>query len=302
MDHDRRSAPARRSSDASRPSEGVKASAERPLAGRTVLAVFAHPDDESLACGGTLARLSDAGARVVLMCASRGENGSISDPALVPDGNLASVRTRELQEAAAILGIADLMILDHPDGDLRWAHVPQLHAEIVAAVEEYRPDAVITFAEDGLYWHLDHVGVHERTYTAVRSLGSQAPPLYYVTMSAGAIQNVVEAAHAKGGAPPDSSFWGIAPDAFGAGAKPPTFSVNVGDWVARKMAALRCHRTQMGRDNPIAWIGDDEARRLLGLEYFRRDGLTRLEALEALGEPVRIDVTRLLEANATRHA
>ena len=275
---------------------------ERPLAGHTVLAVFAHPDDESLACGGTLARLSDAGARVVLICASRGENGSISDPSLVPDGNLASVRTRELQEAAAILGIAELLILDHPDGDLRWAHVPQLQSEIVAAVEHYRPDAVITFAEDGLYWHLDHIGVHERTYTALRTLGARMPPLYYVTMSAGTMHDVVEAAHAKGGAPPDSSYWGIAPDAFGAGAKPPTFSVNVRAWVARKLAALRCHRTQMGRDNPIAWIGDDEARTLLGLEYFRREGLTRLDALEALGEPIRIDVNRLLVAGATRHA
>ena len=272
------------------------------MADRTILVVLAHPDDESLACGGTLALLADAGARVVLMCATRGENGSTSDPALVPDGNLASVRTREVQEAAAILGITDLMVLDHPDGDLRWAHVAQLHAEIVAAIERYRPDAVITFAEDGLYWHLDHVGVHERTFTAVRSFGSNAPPLYYVTMSARAIQGVVAAAHAKGGEAPDSSFWGIAPDAFGAGARPPTFSVNVGDWVARKMAALRCHRTQMGRDNPIAWIGDDEARRLLSPEYFRREGLTRFDVLEALGEPVRIDVTHLLEAHATRNA
>jgi len=287
VDHDRRSA---------------KASAGQPLAGRTVLAVFAHPDDESLACGGTLARLSDDGARVVLMCASRGENGSISDPSLVPDGDLARVRTRELEEAAAILGITDLLILDHPDGDLRWAHVPELHAEIVAAVEHYRPDAVITFAEDGLYWHLDHIGVHERTFTALRSLGAAMPPLYYVTMSADSMQDVVEAAHAKGGAPPDSSFWGITPDAFGAGAKPPTFSVNVRRWVGRKLAALRCHRTQMGRDNPIAWIGEDEACGLLGLEYFRREGLTRLESLEALGEPIRIDVNRLLVAGATRNA
>jgi len=277
-------------------------SADLSLAGRTVLAVFAHPDDESLACGGTLARLSDAGARVALMCASRGENGSISDRSLVPDGDLARVRTRELQEAAAILGITELLILDHPDGDLRWAHVPQLHAEIVAAVEHYRPDAVITFAEDGLYWHLDHIGIHERTYTALRTLGARMPPLYYVTMSPRTMQEVVEAAHAKGGAPLDSSFWGIAPDAFGAGAKPPTFSVNVRGWVARKLAALRCHRTQMGRDNPIAWIGDDDARTLLGLEYFRREGLTRLDALEAIGEPIRIDVNRLLVAGATRNA
>ena len=64
-----------------------EASTALPLAGRTVLGIFAHPDDESLACGGTLARLADAGCRVVVVCASHGEAGSISDPALVPDGD-----------------------------------------------------------------------------------------------------------------------------------------------------------------------------------------------------------------------
>src|SRR5437660_5350629 len=198
----------------------------RTVEGRTVLAGLAHPGHEPLACGGTLARLADAGARVVLLCGSRGESGSISDPALVPDGDLAGVRTRELAEAAAVLGIADAIVLDHPDGDLRWDDVTEFHEEIVAALHQYRPDAVITFAEDGLYWHLDHIGVHERTYTAVRSLGAEAPPLYYVTMPHGMMSEVVNAAHAKGGAPPDSSFWGIAPDAFGDSAKPPTFVID----------------------------------------------------------------------------
>jgi LmbE family N-acetylglucosaminyl deacetylase len=161
---------------------------------------------------------------------------------------------------------------------------------------------VITFAEDGCTGIWINIGVHERTFTALRSLGAGMPPLYYVMIAPDTMQDVVDAAHAKGGAPPDSSFWGIAPDAFGAGAKPPTFSVNVRQWVARKLAALRCHRTQMGRDNPIAWIGEDEARALLGLEYFRREGLTRLDALEALGEPIRINVNRLLVAGATRNA
>lgn len=240
------------------------------LAGRTILAVFAHPDDESLACGGTLALASDAGARVVLLCASRGERGSISDPALVPDGDLGSARAGELREAAAILGISDLLLLDHPDGDLRWAHVPLLHEEIVAAVRQYRPDAVITFDEDGLYWHLDHIGVHERTMTAVKSLGPDAPPLYYVTMPRGVMAEIVAAAHAKSGAPADASFWGIHPDAFGDAAKPPTFVVDVRSVAARKLAALRCHRTQMGSRNPVAWIDDDQARRWLGVEQFRR--------------------------------
>ena len=268
-----------------------EASAALPFAGRTVLGIFAHPDDESLACGGTLARLADAGAHVVVVCASHGEAGSISDPALVPDGDLGRVRVRELRDAAAVLGVAEVIVLDHPDGDLRWEHVPELHAEIVALIERYRPAAVITFAEDGLYWHLDHIGVHERTYTAVLSLGAAAAPLYYVTMQPGVMREVVEAAHAKGGAPPDSSFWGIAPDAFGDGANPPTFVIDVRDWAARKLAALRCHRTQMGPNNPMAWIDEDEARRWLGVEQFQRAPIdaTGDAVLEHLGEITHAD-------------
>ena len=65
-----------------------------PSAPPTVLAIFAHPDDESLMCGGTLARLADAGVRVVLMCGSRGERGSVSDPELVAGSDLGTVRVR----------------------------------------------------------------------------------------------------------------------------------------------------------------------------------------------------------------
>jgi len=255
--------------------------------GRTILAVFAHPDDESLTCGGTLARLSDAGAQVVVICASRGERGALSDRALLADGSLGDARARELHEAARILGIADVLILEHPDGDLRWAHVPQFHAEIVAAIERYRPDGVITFAEDGLYWHLDHIGVHERTYTAVKSLGSTAPPLYYVTMQQGVMREIVEAAVANG-LPLESNPFDIEPDAFGDHAKPPTFVVDVHDWVSRKLAALRCHRTQIGPNNPFQHINADQARRLLGVEQFRRSPLEAgwTSVIEELGERV----------------
>ena len=259
------------------------------LAGRTVLAIFAHPDDESLACGGTLARLSDGGARVVLLCASRGECGSTSDPTLVPDGDLGRVRVQELREAANVLGVAEVLLLDHPDGSLRWARIHYLHIQIVMAIKHYRPDAVITFDEDGLYWHLDHIGVHERTYIAVTTLGAQAPPLYYVTMARGAMREVVEAAIAKGWTPPAAGFWTIAPDAFGDAAKPPTLSVDIGDWVPRKLAALRCHRTQMGVENPFAHMSEAEARRWLGVEHFRRAPFesSGQSVLEDLGEPVK---------------
>jgi len=263
----------------------------RSLAGRTVLGIFAHPDDEALACGGTLARLADAGCRVVVVCASHGEAGSISDPALVPDGDLGRVRIGELSDACAVLGASEVIVLDHPDGDLRWDDVPELHREIVALIGRYRPDAVITFAEDGLYWHLDHIGVHERTYTAVLSLGAAAPPLYYVTMQRGVMREVVEAARAKGGAPSDSSFWGIAADAFGDGANPPTFVIDVRDWAVRKLAALRCHRTQMGPNNPMAWIDEDEARRWLGVEQFTR------APLDTTGDPMLEHLSEITHAD-----
>ena len=261
---------------------------DRSLEGKTALAIMAHPDDESLACGGTLALASDAGARVILLCATRGERGSISDPGLVPDGDLGRVRAHELRDAARILGIAELVILDHPDGDLRWADVATLHDEIVMSIQRYRPDAVITFDEDGLYWHLDHIGVHERTTTAVLSLADAAPPLYYVTMPKGAMANVVEAARRKSGAPADSNFWGIHPDAFGESARPPSLLVDVQSVVSRKLAALRSHRTQMGAHNPFAWIDEDEARRWLGVEQFRRAAVaSRVQPfLESLGTAV----------------
>jgi LmbE family N-acetylglucosaminyl deacetylase len=233
-----------------------------------VLAVFAHPDDESLACGGTLARLADAGVRVIVMCASRGERGSITGPAR--DDELSRLRPMEAHEAAAALGIAQLIILDHPDGDLRWAQVTELHAEIVMAVRRYDPAAVITFGEDGLYWHLDHVGVHERTTTAVRSLGAGAPPLYYVTMPRGAMRAIVDRAKAGGWAPPPKGFWSLVPDAFGLGAETPTLVVDVSDWVPRKLAAIRCHRTQMGSSHPFDQIDEADARRWLGVEHFHR--------------------------------
>ena len=255
---------------------------------RTVLVVFAHPDDESLSCGGTIARLSDAGVKVVLLCASRGERGSVSDPSLVPDGDLARVRTQELYDAAAILGISDVIVLDHRDGNLRWQDVPELHGEIVELVQRHRPAAVITFAEDGLYWHLDHIGVHERTYTAMLSFGADAPPLYYVTMPKGIMSEVLQAARAHAGDVPDTSFWGIVPDAFGAGALPATLTIDVRDWVPRKLAALRCHRTQFGPRHPILRITDDQARRWLGVEYFRRADIPGQDGspLESIGEAI----------------
>jgi LmbE family N-acetylglucosaminyl deacetylase len=238
------------------------------LVGRLVLAVFAHPDDESLTCGGTLARLAQQGMQVVVMSASHGERGTRLGP--VRDDMLGRVRARELRAAAETLGISALIIGDHPDGNLQWAHVSELHAELVTFMRHHAPAAVITFGNDGLYWHQDHIGIHERTTSAVRSLGDDAPPLYYVTMARGVMTELVRAARERGWAAPAKGFWSLAPEAFGLHAEPPTISVDVSDCVPRKLAAILCHASQMVEGHPLGDLDEGVARRLLGTEYFRR--------------------------------
>ena len=236
--------------------------------GSVVLAVFAHPDDESLACGGTLARLADEGAHVVVVCASHGERGSNEGP--VQDAALACERAHEMREAARALGAAEVHLWSHPDGDLCWAEVGLFNAELVLMMRRRRPAAVITFGEDGLYWHPDHIGVHERVLTAVRSLGADAPPLYYVSMPHGAMPAIVDSARARGWTPPAKGFWSLDPNSFGLFAAPHTIAVDVTPHVPQKRAAIAAHRSQMGDDSPFSQMSDAEAARWLGAEYFRR--------------------------------
>lgn len=236
--------------------------------GSVVLGVFAHPDDESLACGGTLAKLASAGAHVVVMCASHGERGSNGNTEA--DAALGCERAREMRGAADALGVSDVRLFSHPDGDLRWAEVALFNAEIVLFLRRYKPAAVITFGEDGLYWHPDHIGVHERVLTAVRSLGAEAPPLYFVTMPQGAMPAIVRAARELGWTPPAAGFWSLEPESFGLLAAPHTIAIDVRAQVEQKRAAIESHHTQMGDNHPFSQMTPDDAIRWLGVEYFRR--------------------------------
>jgi len=238
------------------------------FSGRTILVVLAHPDDESIACGGTLARLSDAGARIILLCATRGERGGPTGP--VRDDGLAQTRMHELIRAATTLGIAVVILMDHPDGELRWEDVPLFHAEIVAAIRRYAPACVITFAHDGLYWHGDHIGVYERVRTALSSLGDQAPPMYGVTMPRGMIPRITAAALARGWTPPQKGFWSLNPDAFGLHSAPPTIVVDVRQWISRKLVAMRSHESQIGHGHPFDQIDAAQADEWLGVEHLHR--------------------------------
>src|SRR3954466_4568404 len=110
-----------------------------------VLAVFAHPDDETLCAGGTLAKYADAGAEVFVVSFTRGGAGQIRDAAVATRASLLAVRERELDAAGKELGLAQVRCLDHPDGGLAEVAAARLLEEAVELIDEFDPDVVITF-------------------------------------------------------------------------------------------------------------------------------------------------------------
>jgi LmbE family N-acetylglucosaminyl deacetylase len=236
----------------------------------TLLAVLAHPDDESLVAGGTLARYADAGARVALLCATRGEWGPISDAQLADYETLGPVREQELRAACDVLGVRWLHFLDLPDGGVRWAMEEEsLGAleNLLGAIEELQPQAIITFGPDGLYGHDDHIAIGELTTKAVGLAALPAvPQLYYAACPQGLMTALVERLQAAG---LPANLWDIAPAEFGIPSELITTAIDVRAFVERKLAALRCHRTQMMADHAFHSLPLDLAAEFLGVEHFR---------------------------------
>ena len=264
----------------------------------SLLAVFAHPDDESLACGGLLAWCAALGMRVSLLAVTHGEHGQMDDTKGT-DGTPPprDVRATELRDAASVLGIEEVTILDHEDGMLPWVDAEQLETDIRDAIQRLGPDVVITFGDDGLYGHPDHIAVYERTTAAIAALGDDAPALYYVTIPAGAMRAIVNhAANVTARRDPDAvppyAILGIVDaDAFGALAAAPTLVVETGEFAASKLRALTCHRSQF-RDCALALVDANDAPRLLGAEHYRRAdvgarGDTFIDRFAAPRTPVR---------------
>lgn len=232
------------------------------------MVVLAHPDDESLACGGTIARCADAGAEVTLVCATRGEAGSFDAALEIPAGQLAKVRTAELEAACAVLGIAHLEWLDLEDGMLPWLPAAEVSDAIGRVAEAVRPEAIITFGRDGLYWHPDHIAIGERTREAARATAACAgAALYCVTLPPRAMPQVASAARLASGRT-DVSFWGVPASIFGRGAPSPTLVVDVSSVLTRKLAAMQCHRSQLAPLNPLRDLTPDHPHFALAFENF----------------------------------
>jgi LmbE family N-acetylglucosaminyl deacetylase len=146
----------------------------RPI---TLLGVWAHPDDESYLSAALMSRVVNAGGRVVLATATRGERGGSGDD----PKQLAVLRELELRAAMSSVGVDDVRLLGHADGQCSSVDTEQATRSIIALIEDVHPDVVVSFGPDGITHHPDHVAVSNWTTAAARAVGHEG--LLYATMT-----------------------------------------------------------------------------------------------------------------------
>ncbi len=190
----------------------------------SALAVYAHPDDADVSCGGSLASWSATGAAVHLLVCTSGDKGS-TDPASDP-GELVERRAGEVERAAAALGLTSISLLGHPDGELE--NDAATRGEIVAAVRRLRPEVVLcpdpltAFFGEGYVNHHDHRAVAWATLDAVAP--AAASPLYFPERGRPHQVKVV----------------------LLSGSLEPNVLVDISESIEQKVAAVLCHRSQLG--------------------------------------------------------
>jgi LmbE family N-acetylglucosaminyl deacetylase len=145
---------------------------------KTILAVLAHPDDESFGLGGTLALYAHKGYDTYLVCATRGEVGTVDEEHLNGFKDTAELRTAELERAAKILGLKDVFFLGYRDSGMPGTEdnkhpnaqinrpVEEVAGKVVKHIRELKPDVVLTFDPIGGYKHPDHIHIHQATVLA----------------------------------------------------------------------------------------------------------------------------------------
>jgi len=217
-----------------------------------LLAVFAHPDDESFRCGGTLALLARRGIQVHSLTATRGEAGSCGEPPVCRAEELGVVREQELRCACAALGIAPPIFLDYFDGKLAEVNEKNAVTRIIKEIQKLRPQVLLTWPSDGLSGHPDHIAVSCWTKQAYEEIvkNTEAPLALYHLAIPHSVANALSLA--KLYSIPDEDI---------------SLTVDVAEVWEQKLAAIRCHRTQTG-DSPILAAREEKQRLFLGKEYF----------------------------------
>ncbi|MCC6175426.1 MAG: PIG-L family deacetylase [Chloroflexi bacterium] len=239
----------------------------------TLMTVHAHPDDEAIGTGGTLARYADEGIQTVLVTCTGGEVGEIAPGTNATPDTLAEVRARELRKAADILAISHLEMLGYRDsgmagtddnghpGAFTQADLDEATGKLVALVRRYRPHVLVTYDENGFYGHPDHINANRIAVLAFARAGDPtaypeqrlapwAPcKLYYTAVPRSALETFGARLAAYGITPPNGGGQEGTPETeppFGTPDELVTTVLDVGAWVERKRRALWAHATQLG--------------------------------------------------------
>jgi len=203
--------------------QGVPAGA----APRRVMVIFAHPDDAEFTCGGTLAKWANADAAICYVVGTDGSKGG--DDLDVDDAALRDLRESEQWAAAAALGVAEVIFLRHPDGELASAR--ELREELTRAIRRWRPDRLLTWDAWRPYQlHPDHKAMGLAATEAV--LAAANPRMYVAQLANGIGPHRV-------------------PEVYLFGSEKPDVWVDIADSFAQKIAAIACHRSQGGAASDV---------------------------------------------------
>jgi LmbE family N-acetylglucosaminyl deacetylase len=249
--------------------------------GYTLVTFHAHPDDESIATAGTMARAKAEGHRVVLVLATRGELGEHAPDALAPGETLTERRVAELHAAAEVLGVDRVEFLgyrdsgmdgestNHDEGSFARADVEEAAAKLAELLREEDADVLTVYDDHGGYGHPDHIQVHRVGVRAAELAGTKR--VYEATMNRDFIRSLMEQ---RADEMPETAD---APDAaqmddFGSPDSIITTTVDVRDYVDRKRAAMVAHASQIPADSFFLALPPDAFRTAFGNEWFiRRD-------------------------------
>ena len=250
----------------------------------TLVAFHAHPDDECLTTGGTLAKAVDDGHRVVVVYATRGEVGEVPDGLLTPGESLVERRQDEVRRSTAALGVHRVEFLGYRDSGMQgtldnddpasfWrADLGEAAERLAVILRDERADVLLAYDENGNYGHPDHVQVHRVGVRAAELAGTRQ--VLEATVNRDTIRAFVEIMVASGDA-----TWDDVPDlddpelVFGMPDEVITTRVDVRPWAERKLDAMRAHETQIGDLAPFLAMPIEVFREAMGTEFFIRRGV-----------------------------
>ncbi|HEX2047497.1 MAG TPA: PIG-L family deacetylase [Acidimicrobiales bacterium] len=244
----------------------------------TLVTFHAHPDDESIATGGVMAKAADEGHRVVLVVATKGEHGEVAEGFLEPGEQLSERRVEETEACARILGVARVEFLGYVDSGMVgtpendrpesfWqADVEEAAARLAAILTEEKADVLTIYDENGQYGHPDHIQVYRVGSRAAELAGT--PRVYMSTINRDYVQRSLREAAERGEIPGDINADDMAE--IGVPEKRITTAVDVRPWLTRKRAAMAAHASQISESSFFLAMAPEMFEGAFGIEWFVR--------------------------------